>query len=82
MVGSLSGIRTKSGIVAVASARHCAGTLVRSPCLLGYAGRAPSLHHSLYPGIRLTTEEKSRKTLSEGSRKCLNDTLGAHSHSS
>ena len=43
------------------------GTLVKPPCLRKNAGRAPSFE--LYPGIRLTTEEKARKNLSQGSRK-------------
>ena len=45
------------------------GTLVKQPYLRRNAGRASSF--DLNPGIRLTTEEKSRKTLSQGSRKLL-----------
>jgi hypothetical protein len=33
----------------------------------GNAGRAPTFE--LYPGIHLTTEEKSRKNLSQGNKK-------------
>ena len=54
------------------SARLCAGALVRPLCVRGNAGRAPSVHQSLHPCIRHTTEEKSRKNLSRGSRKVLN----------
>jgi hypothetical protein len=54
-VGWLSGVR------------RGAGTLLNSPCLTGNADCAPGFE--LYPGIRLTTEEKSRKDLSQGSRK-------------
>jgi hypothetical protein len=43
------------------NARLSTGTLVRPLWLKGNAGRATSLHHNLYPGIRLTTDEKSRK---------------------
>ena len=62
MVGRLSGIRTQSGVVATWGSR----TLVKPPCLLGNAGHAPTF--DLYPGIRLTTEEKSPQNLSQGSR--------------
>ena len=67
MVGSLSGIRTQSGVVATKGTRRWAGTLVKPTCLRGNAGRVSSFR--LYPGIRLTTEEKSRKNVSQGSRK-------------
>ena len=46
-----------------------AGTLVKPPCLRGNVDRAPSFE--LYSGIRLTTEEKSWKNLSKGSRPVM-----------
>ena len=68
LVGRLSGIRAQSGLVATKGATTGGpGTLVKPPCLRGIAGRAPSFE--VFPSIRLTTEEKSRKTLSQGIRK-------------
>ena len=40
---------------------------MKASCLRGNSGRAPSFQ--LYPGIQLTTEEKSWKNLRQGSRK-------------
>jgi hypothetical protein len=42
------------------------------------AGRAPSLW--VYPGICLTTEEKARKNLSQGSRRVPAGTMKIHKH--
>jgi hypothetical protein len=60
LVGRLSRFRTQRGVVATKGPRRGSGTLAKPPCLRGNADRAPSFE--LYPGIRRTTEGRSRKT--------------------
>ena len=45
-------------------------------------GRVPAVPRlcGFYPGICLTTEEKARKTLSEGSRRLPTGTMKIHKH--
>jgi hypothetical protein len=58
--------------------RDCVKALWWSRCGCGGMWAVPRLCINLYPDIRLTTEEKSRKTISRGSRKAPNSTvLGA-----
>ena len=62
MVGRLSGIRTQSGQTKIND------ELRKNYRLMGRVWAVPLLCE-LYPGIYLTTEEKARKNLSQGSRR-------------
>ena len=66
LVRWISGVRTRSGVVATKKrdgVRHFGEAAVPE------AECGPCPVFALYPGIRLATEEKSRKTLRQGSRK-------------
>jgi hypothetical protein len=66
LVGWISGVRTRSGVVAT---KKLDGVRHFGEAAVSEAECGPCPVFALYPGIRLATEEKSRKTLSQGSRK-------------